>query len=756
MQEGRLVYIEPNDIVKDHIKLSNVDHKNFTWNPEDLNLYVDLQVVLPNRNDCGDEPEVKNGTYKNTYISLMEGTKIGNNGALTTDYTNISYNEIDRNNVSSKEALGITSIDITFDAHFYPKVSMNFTDVRAYSLFMPAEEEYKSELETQAYNSFDEDGNRKYHKEGKAYTNFFNAVFHFPYPRFLLTVKGFYGTKVTFILAVETFKSALNSNTGNFDVSINFIGYMYGIYTDIPMNLLICAPYIGTLSSNSEESLLKSEYWNSQVEAGVFTTKSKDGSTEIIPTFLEFAKKYAIVLNNIKNNTEGLGEAIVDVSNITELISKIDEIINQTKNLILNNFGMTGGEKNYYGIVNTEGGNGREYVFFIFHKTNTTENIKAVWLKSAVNTLKDLIDNTNQLLERYLENETITYPSLFTETTSANDSYFSADVIGLLSDVKDNKDNEAIVLGNSITYDLRNSDTQYLKRYIENKLNNNTDNYYYCAIDLHKYITNLTNIQKKLETQKNEKQGDAHIEAEKYISRELGFTPSIENIFRMTFAHLQCFFHEYIEMTINQIKNEKNNGKRRIDSFSPALNRDNTDIKYKANDGRVFAPPFFAYYQMNDNKKEVAYPGNYNIKETQLVERILQAARRFAEEYAKVVSEIEELSTTISEYQEETPRNDNFQLPISYDSGFTLSSYYDVFYGNRNPYSYLNPSSPTLLKDIFYLFILRFYANLKLGVKNIHYSYANKYMDNEIKNILAVFPDLKKESFNLTSLTSTL
>jgi hypothetical protein len=223
---------------------------------------------------------------------------------LTTDYTNISYSEIKNNNVSSKEALGITSIDITFDAHFYPKVTINFTDVHAYSLFMPAEEEYKEGLKSKAFEA------GKYHEAGRAYTNFFNAVFHFPYPRFLLTVKGFYGTKVTFILAVETFKSALNSNTGNFDVTINFIGYMYGIYTDIPMNFLMCAPYISKSDYSESDVLIKGEYWNRRVNEGVFVTK--DG--EQLPTFLEFAKRYAIALNNINGNVGTIGEHIVEIN----------------------------------------------------------------------------------------------------------------------------------------------------------------------------------------------------------------------------------------------------------------------------------------------------------------------------------------------------------------------------------------------------------------------------------------------------------
>ena len=151
---NRLVYIEPNDIAKEKLRNAPPNLTNVAWDAEDYNIYVDLQVVCPNRDDCGEETV---GLGNNNYISLLEGVKLNSYsevGDLTTSFTDISYSEIKNNSVSDKEALGITSIDITFDAHFYPKVNINFTDVRAYSLFMPAEESYKEELIDEMFKRF--------------------------------------------------------------------------------------------------------------------------------------------------------------------------------------------------------------------------------------------------------------------------------------------------------------------------------------------------------------------------------------------------------------------------------------------------------------------------------------------------------------------------------------------------------------------------------------------------------------------------
>ena len=70
-QSARIVYIEPNDIASvKRINVGSVD--NATWNPEDLNMSVDLQVVVPDINDCG----LVDYSDKAFNMSLFEGKKL--------------------------------------------------------------------------------------------------------------------------------------------------------------------------------------------------------------------------------------------------------------------------------------------------------------------------------------------------------------------------------------------------------------------------------------------------------------------------------------------------------------------------------------------------------------------------------------------------------------------------------------------------------------------------------------------------------
>ena len=285
ISKDRLVYIEPNDFAG-YYKVNNINNRNETelsWNPEDLAISVNLQVVIPRREDKGQVSYLMdidgssitatNNSIMSRFVSYMGGIKVddkdNSQSFLTDNYTNISYQElVGKNKVIDKESLGINSIDINFDAHFFPLVTLKMTDVRGASLFMPSEYEFESSVK----------GNGK-----NAASSFFKALFHFPYPRFLLSIKGFYGTQVTFQLAVNDFRSEFNSETGNYDVTVQFIGYIYGLYTDLPLNLVMASPYYN------------SEYWENMKRDGVFKYISIDGSDgNDILTYVEF-------LNNIES-----------------------------------------------------------------------------------------------------------------------------------------------------------------------------------------------------------------------------------------------------------------------------------------------------------------------------------------------------------------------------------------------------------------------------------------------------------------------
>lgn len=743
---NRLVYIEPNDIAKEKLRNAPPNLTNVAWDAEDYNIYVDLQVVCPNRDDCGEETV---GLGNNNYISLLEGVKLNSYsevGNLTTSFTDISYSEIKNNSVSDKEALGITSIDITFDAHFYPKVNMNFTDVRAYSLFMPAEESYKEGLKTQAYETIDKDGNRLYNERGRAYTNFFSSLFHFPYPCFLLTVKGFYGTKVTFRLAVDTFKSALNSTTGNFDVSISFIGYMFGLYTDIPMTYVLCAPYVGELDYSLEEgSLVRSKYWNQRIADGSF--KTKQGET--IPTFLEFAQRYATVLNEINQDTD-LGEDANNYRNHISYIAKLNEIEYLAKNLlnnaVLSETGVvTNGEfKGSFEINDDE----KTHTFYLFTKSDENDGEITFTLNAnKVKELHDTIKNANSMYKELNGDYHIEQFEL-SDLTVENTDVIKCSVLSKIDDYIDiNKKNvpRIKIYGDgsktkTYTYTHNNVDEDNALKGIKN--NNSGSTIYVCAIKAPTFFKKLNDLKIRADENSGELRESAISDTEEFFARELGFTPNIENVFRMIFAHLECFCNSYMKETLGSIRSIRST--RTLGYLG--VKKENTDVQSRDDESKTFAPPFFALY---NDKREITYPGSYsNIKlrsihEVKLVNSYIQAAKTFGEDYNKVLEYIQQMS--VSNYYEEINElnNDYMGLPISYDGGFSPVTPYDAFYGNRNPYSFLQNTDK--IEDILYHFLLRLYSSCLLGVHFRDVNKKDKYVDAEVKNILAVFPNLKKE-----------
>lgn len=282
---GRLIYIEPNNLSNfKGIKLNGNSQGNIVWNPEDLNYSVDLQVVVPDRAQCGGDIANDGLTFtlsninKNGMLSFFEGTTVNGKKMLTDNYTDASFTELKDSSKQNKECLGIKSINVDFSSYFYPQVTIEFTDVRAFSLMGPSETSSSTE-------------------------SFFKSVFHYPYPKFLLTIKGYYGTKVTFKLAVNEFKSRLNQQTGNFDVTITFIGYMFGVYTDIPTNFILIAPYICGETEGSTNA-----YWNQGKESGRFVYND---NTPML-TMVEFCDKYVRLAetlstqNNLLDENKGL------------------------------------------------------------------------------------------------------------------------------------------------------------------------------------------------------------------------------------------------------------------------------------------------------------------------------------------------------------------------------------------------------------------------------------------------------------------
>lgn len=760
-QVGRLIYIEPNDIPKETLNTSDGTAKsisNITWNPEDLNIYVDLQVICPKRTDCGNDPfdngniNSKNDLNERKYISLLEGIKLNKNdkfGSFTTNYTNISYSEILNSSASDRESLGISSIDITFDAHFYPRVTINFVDVRGYSLFMPAEEVYETELRNEgATNKETKD---LYEATNRAYSHFFSSVFHFPYPRFILTVKGVYGTKVSFILAVDTFKSSLNSHTGNFDVVITFIGYMYGLYTDIPMTYLLIAPYIEPFSETPDENgLIRSKYWE---ECGF-----KSAEDTPLPTFLEFLEKYRTVLLQLRSNQIDLGADTEDYNNLQQFIASLEEIIKDSDDLF-NSITVTSGTQVGPNTIRPikENDTFSNNFYKLFTKSNEDTSITLEWSSDIAQKLYNKIENTKSTYATHLGTNTISQNAItkfYGRTDGSVENKMT--LLTKLSDVTDTIDFN--IAGTTVELTITSEDKEFLKN-SNNNGNTPLDACYIFGMDIQTTKTDLTELIKESRHELNQLHKKASENAAEVFEDAMGFRMSIENIYRMIFAHLQCFFHEYIDNTITEIATDTS-AKRRIDSdFGISL--EDTDIDSK--DENPKAPPFFALYEEYDgDQKTLAYPGTSSygkpalttIHEVTLVDKLLNAAKLYRENFDAIRNKIEGLTIELNSGDEEPL----FTTNAAAITTFNPICVYEVLFGDINPYSHLDNNAD--IHSILYHAGLRLYIAERLGYikryNDWHFSKADyrticpDIINAEVDNIVKIFPTLDTRNYTET------
>lgn len=269
-------YFEPNTI----------DYK-----PEDLCMGISLDVIYVSR-------DLDTNNTMSGSVSILTGK----DSFLSTSYSEVSVLELIGG--GNKESIGIESINIKYNTWYFPEVNIKFVDIRGNAVFNPMEKTNDS-----GYNKI-------------AKGSFLKAFFTFPYPIFKLTVKGYFGEPVTYSLIVKGVpKAVFNSQTGNFEISADFIGHMYYSLTDIPMSLVMAAPYID---------------YGGTIELGNFQHRHGQGSTAKIPTFVDFISDVNKVLGNtkkdetintLKNNKASNDKKITAIEECKKLLKVIQDYI---------------------------------------------------------------------------------------------------------------------------------------------------------------------------------------------------------------------------------------------------------------------------------------------------------------------------------------------------------------------------------------------------------------------------------------------
>ena len=692
---GRIYYIDPNNVYNDIP--NGIPHPY-----EDYCISVDLTICFGDRNSCGiwgNGSGDKVWTYNSDRgtINFIGGT----NGYLTTNFTDI---ESTNPEVNTNECLGIESINITYNSWYVPQVSIRFVDVRGASLMSKQEQGYVDTLRQDMATGHV--GNTQINGG-----SFFKALFSFPYPVFKLKVKGFYGREVTYNLAVEDFQGAFNAENGNFEVDVKFIGYMFGVYTDIPMNYLMISPYFNDESGK--------KYWESQKSNGRFRYYNA------IPfkTYPELVRDIAqIEVRPV--TTDGNGVNLDDKKrNLENRINALSSIKTELITFLSVPFdgGFAFGRMNY-----SKPQDNRTHDVFLFGISTKYKFLSFSGQSSS--TVYNAKDGYERLLNK-IKTFNDKYPN---ETLDVNLKHF-----GLFSNEGDSE--EVVVKHGGVVDKYKGISGQYFfnggsdKKTVHDWVEEQVKSKGYVkgkklrvhvpAMEHHSRMGQtvpdwLYEIDERIEKAQNdlkEVQSEIQNHMSESISQALGFGVSVGNAFRMSFAHMETFmniFNEYLR----RIHNRKGGNTRTLNTLGVSLSNTDLPSSFKTS---TSVPPFTMFYKDVENdrngnsstnersgKKRVPMwpgelPGNTNgLDEIEFVNKLIDAARYYTNEMDEAIQLAEEAKKTEAEATTST-------------QSYIATTIYDLTHGGqKNPYEYLAnvPNGNQMWEAMMLTFYLRLLA----------------------------------------------
>lgn len=694
---GRISYIEPSRM---YAKYADGLPDDFIAYPYDeYSMAVDLSVEVHNRFSCGfgketGEVSVFNYSSNNGTISFLGGTKLGEYEGdgpndkrearyLTVNYTDVSFQTPEFN---TTECLGIESITINYDSWFYPKVTIKFVDVRCATVMEPSEREY--------YNSKNEGISKSIYK----------AFFSFPYPIFTLKVKGFYGRGVTYKLAVSKTSMEFDANNGNCNINVDFIGYMYGIFADIPITFLAVAPY----------TTIGGQYWAEQKANSNFRFGSDTGVGCEMPTFPELRLKLAQVSGNqeILDNNKTAND---DVARINEQIALLDSLCNSNYPFKISDGWIYGGS-----------GKNSSAAYLATSNLNKKETLKL-----------DIDEYANKLRDYDKGYGTKYLAEFFGDYYYENDkeSVFDNEFI-IVRYAKTSK-SEYIPIKDSQGYEYNNETIdKFIKSeqgleevLLRGKESNIVDIFIVRPTNPYKTET-FEDIRVKMDAEKcrlnNEilkRQEECERINNAIIEKVLGFKPTIKNIYDLAFAHMDTFthvFYTYMGTIKEQLKGDREKRLKshysitdaetdteRMQPLSSAANEADSDERSR------YLPPFTAFYKQKNQSSSgegmtLRWAGELvnsnDLVEVGFTKELLAAAKLYFEDSVNVEKKVQEMA--------EMSNFNIGDLTVGVEHFIPITTYDFVHNdGKWNPYDCLKgkvkSDTSSIEGDVMFIFVLR-------------------------------------------------
>ena len=562
--KSRIVYTEPNFV--NGVTTNGVD---LSVPLEDLCISVNLIAEVKPRyaadlNNGKTEMQILSwGTNDSEKVSFFSGVKLDRNSDdryLTSYFTDITYDDAKGGQII--EGLGIDSIDINFESWYTPSVVIKFVDVRGSSMLVPNEYD-------------DENKSSSYYTGEKLYKCFFT----FPYPKFKLLVKGFYGKPVTFQLTCSKFNGSFNSQNGNFEATATFIGYNYSLLTDIQFQYLIAAPYDTYFGRDYFKQKRSSEEW-----------LLSDGSE--MPTLRELVYKIDSAMGVIDKKMSTDPNVIQNraIANENEALQNIQKAYNDMMRQFQNDYSNVVASNELQVIFGFDSGDEikpieytKEYIRYqntfidLINDYNGNESYKSRMIDKS-----KLPNGTDAKL---VNGDKFTPVRAFTITKKNN-------LIENITVVENSAGNTVDKALKGRTFNDSRTINDALIKDISTKCKNKS-----AKIKEYIYLYNINGFSEEIVTKLVDCdnrmaaiQRDVDIFVKNAVKETVGFVPTIGNMSKIVFAHLETFLQS-MKHCVDNINGEIKNGGRTLASYKIDLK--DTDLNYINNDNPI--PPFPLY-----------------------------------------------------------------------------------------------------------------------------------------------------------------
>jgi hypothetical protein len=373
-KQGALI-INPNRVVVDNPDGTTYVKDRYV-KQEDLMIYSSLKVikhgergVVVNANGTKSENLVSESLFINFLnpIKNKNGGKQTFKNKLTADWTDFftsesSQDDTNKSYIFDPESFGITDIDISINASYLPKITIHFTDINGKMLF----------------------------ERGNDVNNPYNIFFTYPYPKFLLTYKGYYGKAMEIPLVLLKSNTKFDPNTGNYNIVAEFQSEIFSLLNNFLIIYAYVAPYMFLMDDGN--------YLGSKILSQLYK-KQNDEIRANIKDDVTFAK-YNIsgdpTLFDLSRAILKIPSTAVKSTNDTDETSKInDKILNTKYKIELSNRGV----REYFDNQNTDG-------FNIGEKSPNEFTARLQTLNDSIATIKEIpIEGLSASILKSLNND---------------------------------------------------------------------------------------------------------------------------------------------------------------------------------------------------------------------------------------------------------------------------------------------------------------------------------------------------------------